>query len=130
MPDEGAIRLGQAIREARNQRGWTQAELAAAAGTSVPTINRCENAKTATKPPIARALFDALGLDPRSLPVLLGYVTAEEMAAPVRVLDPITEQVVTLLIDPEVSPTLADEVLAFARFRQRESAPPDSSAER
>src|ERR1051325_4920847 len=100
MPDDSAVRLGQAIRGARLQRGWTQEQLAEASGVSRPSINRCENAKGATSPPVARALFQALGLDPRHLPVLLGYVTAEEMNAPAsspEVHGPVVDELIALL---------------------------------
>lgn len=120
MTDDAAIRLGNAVREARGQRGWTQDQLAEASGVSRPTINRCENAKGVTRPHTARALFLALGLDPRHLPVLLGHVTADEMgvpAKPVRVHSQLTEEAVELLESEWVTAEAAREWVAFLRWR-------------
>jgi len=118
MADETAVRLGAAIREARHQHGWTQDQLAEASGVSRPTVQRCENAKGATRPHVARELFLALDLDPRYLPVLLGYVTAEEMAAPpsAPTYRPTTMEAVALLEDPSVPVLVAKEWVELLQF--------------
>jgi ribosome-binding protein aMBF1 (putative translation factor) len=39
------VELGRRVREARKAKGWTQGELAAAAGTHGPIISQIENGK-------------------------------------------------------------------------------------
>jgi transcriptional regulator with XRE-family HTH domain len=111
--------LAGTVREARSRRGWTQAQLADAAAVSVPTIQRCENGKGITRPDVCRRLFPALGLDPRRLPVLLGYITDAEMESPARHLSPLAEEAVGLL---EQAPhAAAREWVEFLRWRVGES---------
>lgn len=74
---------------------------------------RWETAKTGT-PDLenARRTFIALGLDPRLIPVLLGYVTAEEMGAPAavpRVFAPMVEDAIRILERPRVPSVVAAE---------------------
>lgn len=107
--DEPALeRLGRLIREAREDRGWTQADLAEKSGVSRPTIQRYENAKTAPEFDKVRLIVIALDVDPREIPVALGLVTREEMGLPPerarpRRLDAATEEILALLEDPRVS---------------------------
>ncbi|WP_432095826.1 helix-turn-helix domain-containing protein [Streptomyces sp. bgisy100] len=42
MADDYLVRIGKLIRDARQHRGWTQAELAEALGTSQSAVNRIE----------------------------------------------------------------------------------------
>lgn len=105
--DEPALaRLGRLIREAREDRGWTQDELAKHAGVSRPTIQRYENAKSpAPEFDKVRALVVALDVDTREIPVVLGLVTREEMGLPPervrgRHFDATTEQILAMLEDP------------------------------
>ena len=54
-----ATAFGVSIREARRQRGWTQAQLAQRAGVSRPTVARVEtgsNISTSTLEKVAKAL--------------------------------------------------------------------------
>jgi transcriptional regulator with XRE-family HTH domain len=54
--------LAERVRDLREERGWTQAQLAARAGLDRKTVNRLENA---TYSPAADRLFvvaDALGV--------------------------------------------------------------------
>jgi transcriptional regulator with XRE-family HTH domain len=120
-PEEPRQAFARIVREAREQRGWGQDQLAEAAGVSRPTIQRWETAKTGTPDPEnARRVFQALGLDPRLIPVVLGYVTAEEMGVdpvPPRLRDATTEEILTILEDPKVSVAQKREWLEFLRFR-------------
>lgn len=43
MADDYLARIGKLIRDARKHRGWTQAELGTALGTSQSAVNRIEN---------------------------------------------------------------------------------------
>ena len=90
-------RLACTVRTAREQRGWTQDQLADEAGVSRPTVQRCETARTVTRPATRRRLFQALGRDLRLAPVLLSYVTADETdvpAAPPREFSQLVEEAV------------------------------------
>lgn len=127
-PDEDPRqRFARVVRQAREQRGWHQDQLADAAGVSRPTIQRWETGKTGTPDPEnARRVFQALGLDPRLIPVVLGYVTAEEMgvpAEPPRVFNPSIEEVIRILESPEVAPSVKAEWVEFLRYRATQSEP-------
>ena len=104
--EDPRLRFARVVRDARKQRGWKQEDLAAHAGVSVPTIQRWETGKTGTPDPEnARKVFHALGLDSRWIPVLLGYITAEEMGLPPeppRVFSPDIESVIRTLEDDTV----------------------------
>lgn len=70
-------------------------------------------------------MFQALGLDPRLIPVVLGYVTAEEMGLPPeppRVLSPTAEQALAILEDPAVPAARKEEWLMFLQFSAERSA--------
>ncbi len=63
------VGFGQAIRDARKKRGWSQAELGEKSGVSRPTIARVEannDVTTATIAKIAQALGLKLELTDRS----------------------------------------------------------------
>jgi transcriptional regulator with XRE-family HTH domain len=114
-------RFARVVQQAREQRGWTQDQLADKAGVSRPTIQRWENGKTGTPDPEnARRVFQALGLDPRLIPVVLGYVTAEEMGVdpvPPRVFPPTVEEAIAILEDPRVPAATKDEWIGYLRYR-------------
>lgn len=127
--DDGPLeQFAGLIRETRETFGWTQDDLAEASGVSRPTINRYEQGKTRTpEPETARAIFRALRLDPRRIPVILGYVTAEEMGLPVeapRSFAPTTEEVIAILEDPRVDPQVRAEWIAFLHYRAQGGTPP------
>lgn len=50
------------LREMRDARGWTQAELAARVGVSRKTVNTVENRVFVPSTPLALKLADALGV--------------------------------------------------------------------
>jgi len=60
-------KLGNRLREARTQRGLTQAELALMAGVSRKTINTIENQVYAPSTILALALAAALGTSVEAL---------------------------------------------------------------
>jgi transcriptional regulator with XRE-family HTH domain len=123
-PEDPRAAFARVIREAREQRGWNQDQLADAAGVSRPTIQRWETAKTGTPDPEnARRVFQALGLDPRLIPVVLGYVTADEMGVdpvPPQVFSRTTEEILAILEDPKVSAAQKAEWLNYFRYVTRD----------
>jgi transcriptional regulator with XRE-family HTH domain len=124
-------RFARVIRAARERRGWNQDELSDASQVSRPTIQRWESAKTATPDPEnARRVFLALELDPRIIPVLLGYVTPEEMGLAPQVLDPTLEEVIAILDDPRVPAAAKAEWVEFLRFRARAAGADDHRSPR
>jgi transcriptional regulator with XRE-family HTH domain len=121
LPDEEPRqRFARIVRQAREDRGWTQEDLADAADISRPTVQRYENGRTATpEAESARRIFRALGLDPRLIPVVLGYVTAEEMGLPPeppRVFTPTAEEAIAILEDPKVPAAQKEEWLRYLRY--------------
>ena len=68
-------RLGDRIRIAREEKGWSQHELAAATGSSQSTVDRLERGQTETSRHLAKILI-ALGIEEQAqsrVPVV-GYV--------------------------------------------------------
>lgn len=66
---------GRRIREKREALGWTQAELAAAAGTNQPTVDRIERGETLHSKHLTKILL-ALGItdqSPSRVPIV-GYI--------------------------------------------------------
>lgn len=122
--DEPSSRFADLIRTTREHRGWTQDDLADRAGVSRPTINRYEQGKTRTPDPdTARRIFAALQLDPRRIPVVLGYVTEDEMGLPpepARIFAPTTEDAIAVLEDPKVDSRTKAEWVRYLRIRAAE----------
>lgn len=122
--DEPSRRFADLIATTRERRGWTQDDLAERAGVSRPTINRYEQAKTRTPDPeTARRIFAALNLDPRRIPVLLGYVTEEEMGLPPEashMFHATTEDAIAILEDPNVDSRTKAEWVRYLRIRATE----------
>lgn len=56
-----AYELGKAVRERREQRGWTQGQLAAAAGMTQSAVARFEAGGTVPTIPVLDRLATALG---------------------------------------------------------------------
>jgi transcriptional regulator with XRE-family HTH domain len=115
--------FGDVIKKAREGFGWTQDDLAEAASVSRPTINRYEQGKTRVpEPGQTRRIFQALKLDPRRIPLVLGYVSAEEMglpAEPLRNFDDLTETAIRILEDPTVSAEEKQDWIEYLQFRMQ-----------
>lgn len=62
-PKDFATAVGEAIRRVRQERGWTQAALAEAAGLSPNYVARLERGELGASLFVARQITDALGLD-------------------------------------------------------------------
>lgn len=122
--DTPGRRLARAVREGRARKGWSQADLVAESGVSEPTIKRWEGGNAERpEPELVRAVFRALDLDPREAPVILGYVTREEMGLPPeppRRFSGDIEDVIAILEDPEIKDAEKREWVAFLRHRARE----------
>ncbi|WP_246025148.1 helix-turn-helix domain-containing protein [Saccharopolyspora antimicrobica] len=58
-----AFELGRTTRELREQRSWTQAQLAEAAGMSQPAVARFEAGGTVPTIPLLERLARALGVE-------------------------------------------------------------------
>jgi ribosome-binding protein aMBF1 (putative translation factor) len=56
-----AFELGAAVREMREQRAWTQAQLAEAAGMTQPAVARFEAGGTVPTIPVLERIAHALG---------------------------------------------------------------------
>ncbi len=62
-PKEFSTVVGEAIRRARQVRGWTQAALAETAGLSPNYVARLERGEVGPSLFVAQQLCDALGID-------------------------------------------------------------------
>lgn len=116
-------RLAHLIREAREDLGWTQPDLARESGVSRPTIQRYETAKSGSPDPDhVRALFDALDIPRREIAVVLGFLTPEEAGVPAEPARPsysaTTAEVIELLEDPGVSDAEKRALAALLRASQ------------
>jgi transcriptional regulator with XRE-family HTH domain len=71
--------IGRRIRERREQLGWSQHELAIAAGSNQSTIDRLERGQTNTSKHLTKIMV-ALGLDdtPRHVVPVVGYIGGGE----------------------------------------------------
>src|SRR5689334_16600154 len=58
-----ALRIGTEVRNARKSKGWTNAQLAEAAGVAPNTVSAVENGKTVRAGNL-RAVLDALDIEP------------------------------------------------------------------
>jgi transcriptional regulator with XRE-family HTH domain len=119
-------RLADVIRDARNAQGWSQDKLAEESGTSRPTVQRYENGKTADPEPAPlRAIFRSLGLDVRDIPIILGYVTEDEMkqaGTRARQIDtPDLQEVIAALQDPDVDLTAKQDMVEMIRLAARQA---------
>lgn len=119
--EQQLLQFAQLIRQTRENLGWSQPDLAARADVSRPTIQRYEQGKIGSPDPeTARRIFLALRLDPRRIPVILGFVTEEEMGLPpepARVFSDSVEEAIAILSDPAVDPREKAEWVEFLRYR-------------
>ncbi|HEY3747992.1 MAG TPA: helix-turn-helix transcriptional regulator [Pseudonocardiaceae bacterium] len=58
-----AFELGKTVRELREQRGWTQAQLAEASDMTQPAVARFEAGGTVPTIPVLERLAHALGVE-------------------------------------------------------------------
>jgi len=63
MDASQALRIGTEVRNARKSKGWTNAQLAEAAGVAPNTVSAIENGKTVRAGNL-RAVLDALEIEP------------------------------------------------------------------
>ncbi|HEY7224299.1 MAG TPA: helix-turn-helix transcriptional regulator [Micromonosporaceae bacterium] len=76
-PAAARRRLRFALRNARDEKGKTQAEVAAGLEWSVSKINRIENGEVTISPTDLRALMELLGVtEPATVELLTGYARA------------------------------------------------------
>lgn len=81
--EDGSRALATLLRQRRDQMQLTQEEVADRAGISRQTYNKYERGGTLNpKPRELRAVCMVLKMDPREIPVALGFVTREEMNLP------------------------------------------------
>jgi transcriptional regulator with XRE-family HTH domain len=116
-------RIADAIKAGRKTLGWTQKDLFERSGVSIETIKRYENAKS-PRPELdhIRAIFTALKVDRREIPVILGFATREEMGLPpepARIYSATTQEIAELLEDPSVSDAEKNAHLELLRARSR-----------
>lgn len=64
MDEQQRAELAVEVREARNQRGWSQKKLATEAGVSENTVMWLEKGQRGTQPAKVRQILDALGVAP------------------------------------------------------------------
>lgn len=64
MNDEQRAELAARVREARKNRGWSQARLANEAGVAENTVLQLEKGTRQTQPDKLRSILDALGITP------------------------------------------------------------------
>jgi transcriptional regulator with XRE-family HTH domain len=75
--DQGLIALGRAIRQAREERGMTPAELAdAASGVERERLEALEAGRLTPDPDLLLTLGEGLGIDPGALVSSAGYLDA------------------------------------------------------
>ncbi len=122
MPNDGSgvLRLGQLINGARQDKRWTQKDLAEESGASLETIKRYENGKI--KDPdseLVRSIIKALGISVLEIPIALGHVTREELdlpPAPARTFTPTVEEAIAILEDPDMSDEAKHGALQYLRY--------------
>ncbi|WP_328344937.1 helix-turn-helix domain-containing protein [Micromonospora sp. NBC_00421] len=123
----GPARLGQLIREARRARRWTQRDLAEESGVSIETIKRYENGKTnSPEADLIRNIIRALNIPVVEIPIALGLVTRDELdppPAPPRQFDPLVEEAIAILRDPDMSETARQGALTYLQFLQNQNTP-------
>src|SRR5215472_19314911 len=66
-PEEFTATVGESIRAARQERGWTQVELAQASGLSPNYVARLERGELGPSLFVARQICDALEIDVEAL---------------------------------------------------------------
>ncbi len=110
------------IRNARQERDWSQEDLENESGVSRSTLSRWERGLSdKPEPAHVRAVCAALGIDPRRAAVALGFLTAEEVAGPPALLDPEIEEVLAILQDPTTPLAEKRSWIAYLKFLKASS---------
>lgn len=108
------------IRDGRRAKGWTQDRLVEESGVSRSTVLRWEAGDASRPDPDqVRAVFLALGMDPRQAAVALGYLTPEEIAPPsggTHALNEEEQEILAILRDPQVPSTEKAPLVSYLRF--------------
>lgn len=123
----GPLRLGQLIRQARLDREWTQRDLAEESGVSIESIKRYEKGKIRNpEPDLIRKIVQALRVRAIEIPIALGLITRDELdppAEPPHPADPLVEEAIAILRDPDMSETARQGALAYLQFLQAQNNP-------
>lgn len=108
------VPLAKLIKDARGIKGWTQERLAIEASVTRQTISRYEGGHTNPMAKEARSICRALDIDPREIPIALGYVTRDELGLPLKApaISPELLRVHRFLIDEEFPAQWRTELLA------------------
>lgn len=106
--------VGAFIRQVREDRGLTQAQLALYTGIAQSEVSRIESgARQNPSPEALRRIGEALGIPPRQLMVLAGYIEEGEPEQ----LDPWERLENALLRLEGLTTEDAQEILEYTRFR-------------
>lgn len=103
MNEEQRAELAAQVREARNQRGWTQARLAAEAGVAENTVMKLEQGQRATQPAKVRKILDALGVAPA-----MSVIDLEGIPEDVQIFLTVAAQRLKVMDEAERNRVLAD----------------------
>lgn len=108
------------IRATRKRRGWTQEELAEAAGVGRSTIIRWEKGETRPEPQQLRAVANVLGIPLEEAYAATGWWPPEPGDTPSRTLEE-RKAALLELIDPEDREMLQDlfELIEIRKARRR-----------
>ncbi|WP_341720018.1 helix-turn-helix domain-containing protein [Micromonospora sp. FIMYZ51] len=125
QPDEAGVkRLGALIRRTREERGWTQKDLAEESGVSVESIKRYENGKIPEpKRGNVRAVIAALKIHPSRVPIALGLTTSDELDLPPQpTRRPIVQRIIDAVEDPNITDRELDAIAALLEARRQPPA--------
>jgi transcriptional regulator with XRE-family HTH domain len=118
----------RALQRARQDRGWTQRQLATALGVSANAVSYWERGKSLPEPANLIELERSLGLESGTLARLLGYMPLatmqREMAS---VLDAITADPELDTNERELLATMYRELIRQVRQRRAEQEPGQSA---
>ncbi len=111
--------FGDWLKAEREKRGWSQPQIADAAGTSTPTISRIETGARGPSRKLARSIAQALGADPRE--ALEALMADTPGIAPLATLDEVQTPDTLLrefdLLTPEEQLVIAGVVTSLLRAR-------------
>ncbi|MFY1634266.1 helix-turn-helix domain-containing protein [Solwaraspora sp. WMMB335] len=131
-PNKPGDRFAQLIRSARKKAGLTQDDLANHTGISRSSIIRWEHSHSNRPDPQGvRVVCSFLGIDPREAAIALGYLSRNEAysSAP-KILDPLAEEVIEILADPNIPDTEKEHWIDYLRFLANKHRPTKAAAMR